>query len=72
MDAALDNAYALAALAYNSYGDVDRARIYASLALGHGISAWGPHWANLKLNQDLEKDPKNHWSYRTRMPDYDG
>lgn len=68
MDAAIDTAYALASLAYNAFGETDKASMYSSLAIAYGIYINGPDWPSYQAHATLEKEPENHWSYRSRLP----
>ncbi|KAG0151776.1 hypothetical protein CROQUDRAFT_36427 [Cronartium quercuum f. sp. fusiforme G11] len=68
MEAAIDTPYSLASLAYNSYGESDKASMYASIAISYGIYINGPDWPSYQAHAMLEKEPKNHWSYRSRLP----
>lgn len=68
MESIIDNAYSLASLTYNSYGDTGQARVYASLAIAHGIYINGPDWTTLDAHILLERAPERHWSYQNRLP----
>lgn len=69
MDSVIDTAYSLAALTYNSYGDHDRASMYASLAISHGVYRHGPDWDAYPAHSELVHEPKSHWSYQARLLD---
>ncbi|KAH9820106.1 hypothetical protein DFH28DRAFT_1200861 [Melampsora americana] len=67
MDNGIEEAYTLASLSYNSVGDAERAKMYASLALAHGIVSSGPKWEDFDSVLQLEREPEQHWSYKKRV-----
>ncbi|KAH9810180.1 hypothetical protein DFH28DRAFT_501845 [Melampsora americana] len=68
LDVVIYNAYLRASLAYNGVGNVEKAKIYASLALGSGLIARGPKWVDWADALELEKTPETHQSFNSRQP----
>ncbi|EGG02004.1 uncharacterized protein MELLADRAFT_66658 [Melampsora larici-populina 98AG31] len=67
MDNGIEEGYTLASLSYNSVGDVERAKMYASLALAYGTVSSGPKWEDFDSVLQLEQEPEQHWSYKKRL-----
>lgn len=59
-------AYALAAIEYNGVGDVWMAQRYARLAVEAGLLYGGPHDEDVRVMQELLRDPWAHWSWMLR------
>ncbi|EGG06161.1 uncharacterized protein MELLADRAFT_87306 [Melampsora larici-populina 98AG31] len=68
MYASMDQAYTFAALTHNSYGEVDKASMYATLAISYGMYIHGPDWPSYQAHALLESDPQSHWSHKSRLP----
>ncbi|EGF99279.1 uncharacterized protein MELLADRAFT_68699 [Melampsora larici-populina 98AG31] len=68
LDITIYKAYTRASVAYNAVGDTDQAKIYAALALTHGLIAAGPRWSDWPTVLKLEQNPEEHWSYKSRLP----
>lgn len=68
MEAGLDEAYSLASLAHNAFGDAAQASMYASLAISYGIFINGPEWRSYDSYALLAQEPERHWSYKCRLP----
>lgn len=68
LDITIHKAYTKAAVAYNAVGDTDKAKVYAALALKHGMIAAGPKWADWPTVLALEQNPEEHWSFKARLP----
>ncbi|MBW0467657.1 hypothetical protein O181_007372 [Austropuccinia psidii MF-1] len=65
----VSDSYTLAALVFNSFGRVSRARKYATQALVYGLITSGPKWDEAEGVQQLADDPQSHWSYRLQSDD---
>jgi hypothetical protein len=59
--------YTFAALTHNSFGNVDRAYMYAALAIEHTMLNAGPDVYDAVTMMVLVEDPKAHWSYKMRI-----
>ncbi|KAH9821582.1 hypothetical protein DFH28DRAFT_1078899 [Melampsora americana] len=68
MHASMDSAYSYASLTYNSFGESDKASMYATLAISYGMYIHGPDWPSYQAHALLESSPKSHWSYGSRLP----
>lgn len=68
MYASMDQAYSFASLTYNSYGEVDKASMFATLAISYGMYIHGPDWPSYQAHALLESDPEAHWSHKSRLP----
>ena len=67
LHAFLDSGYGLAALTYNSVGDVEMAKKYAKLAAEIVAMKDGPVVADFQVWNSVADDPEGHWSWRTRV-----
>lgn len=67
MDSAMDTPYSLASFTYNSWGEAEKASMYATIAISYGIYIHGPEWETRHAHTVLQKEPHKHWSYRTRL-----
>ncbi|KAH9810182.1 hypothetical protein DFH28DRAFT_903232 [Melampsora americana] len=61
-------AYVKASAAYNAVGDTDKAKVYAALALTHGMISAGPKWSDWPTVLKLEQNPEEHWTFKARLP----
>jgi hypothetical protein len=59
--------YTYAALAHNSFGNVDQAIKYAALGIEYTMLNWGPDVDDVAMMQELIENPKAHWSYQRRI-----
>ncbi|KAL8304451.1 hypothetical protein RB597_004373 [Gaeumannomyces tritici] len=67
LDCALGDAYALAALNYNAFGDAEAAVKYARLAVEAGTMEHGEHGHDVQDMKNLLGGPEKHWSWRQRV-----
>ncbi|KAH8706869.1 hypothetical protein GQ44DRAFT_716270 [Phaeosphaeriaceae sp. PMI808] len=70
LDAFIDNAYGLAALAYSGAGDAEGARKYAMLTIETLSREKNPSFPSSKWQQ-LVDWPEAHWSWKWRIQNYD-
>ncbi|EGG02378.1 uncharacterized protein MELLADRAFT_91461 [Melampsora larici-populina 98AG31] len=66
-DGRMAEPYTLATMAYNSFGEIDEVKKLATLARAAGILFAGPAWAELSAIEEMQEDPKSHWSYNVRQ-----
>jgi hypothetical protein len=66
LEAQIAGAYVLAAINYSMFGNAKKAKKYAALAVEAGLVQFGPDAGDVKVMMDLEKSPKNHWSWNQR------
>ncbi|EGF99276.1 uncharacterized protein MELLADRAFT_94773 [Melampsora larici-populina 98AG31] len=68
LDVIMFNAYLRASLAYNAVGNLEKAKMHASLALASGLVSSGPKWIDWADTLKLEQNPETHQSYKSRLP----
>jgi hypothetical protein len=69
LDAFIDNAYGLVALAYSGAGDAQGARKYAMLTIETLSRDKFPEFTS-SMWQQLVDQPEAHWSWKWRIPNY--
>ena len=69
LEAFIDQAYALAALTYNSMGNAEEAKRYAALAAATVVIrlGGGAEEEDLRHSRMISADPEGHWSWRRRV-----
>ncbi|EGG02383.1 uncharacterized protein MELLADRAFT_66419 [Melampsora larici-populina 98AG31] len=65
-DDRIAEAYTLATMTYNSFGKISEVKKYANLARSAGLIAAGPAWSELPAIEEMQKDPKAHWTHNAR------
>lgn len=65
-DDRIAEAYTLATMTYNSFGQMDEVKKFANLARSAGLLVAGPSWSELPAIEDMQEDPKVHWTHNAR------
>ncbi|KAH9814618.1 hypothetical protein DFH28DRAFT_295617 [Melampsora americana] len=66
-DGRMAEAYTIATMLYNSFGEIDQVKKYAHLAYSAGILVAGPSWSELSAIEEFQEHPDTHWTYNTRQ-----
>lgn len=67
MDVKAHGAYVLAALNYNLFGDAEKAKRFADLAVETGIVEYGESAQDVEAMRTLALDPKGHFTWKKRL-----
>ncbi|CAN8099286.1 unnamed protein product [Discula destructiva] len=67
LDAKIHGAQVIAALNYNLFGDAQKAKKYAQMAIHSGNVEFGPEAGDVKAMQELAKDPERHFTWKKRL-----
>ncbi|EGG02382.1 uncharacterized protein MELLADRAFT_110239 [Melampsora larici-populina 98AG31] len=67
LDGLMAEAYTLATMTYNSFGEIEGVKKHAALARSAGILVAGPEWSELPAIEEFLEHPQTHWTYNTRQ-----
>ncbi|KAH9814617.1 hypothetical protein DFH28DRAFT_1167196 [Melampsora americana] len=66
-DDRMAEAYTLVTMTYNSFGVIEEVKKYAQLARSAGLLVAGPAWSELPAIEDMQEDPRRHWTYNRTL-----